>query len=125
MKEKTNSKTYSRLGPIAFVMNGAKLTNGEADQRKGIKVSENPIIERTLRGHKECVTSIAFNPKPSSSIRKQSKNIEQQQIASSSLDGTVMLWNYFNCNKGCFRNKHRGRSSQGCSCGEVRAYRYV
>ncbi|RLN26425.1 hypothetical protein BBJ28_00010591 [Nothophytophthora sp. Chile5] len=44
-------------------------------------VMENPSLERTFRGHKSAVTGVSFHP-----------NV--QQVASSSLDGVVMIWNF-------------------------------
>jgi len=66
-----------------------------------------PAIDRSLRGHKDTITSIAFHPSPSllASTRKQSSTTEQ--LATSSLDGTLNLWNYSNDKK------------------DVRAYRFV
>lgn len=40
-----------------------------------------PCLERTFRGHKNYVTSVAFSP----SLR---------QLASGSADNTIMLWNF-------------------------------
>ncbi|RLM95385.1 hypothetical protein BBI17_006506 [Phytophthora kernoviae] len=42
---------------------------------------ENPSLERTFRGHKSAVTGVNFHP-------------NAQQVASSSLDGVVMVWNF-------------------------------
>jgi len=43
--------------------------------------SKDPTLERTFRGHRDGVTSCAFNP-------------SMQQMASGSKDGCVMLWNF-------------------------------
>ena len=43
--------------------------------------SKDPTLERTFRGHRDGVTSSAFNP-------------NMQQMASGSKDGCVMLWNF-------------------------------
>ena len=40
-----------------------------------------PCLERTFRGHKNYITSVAFSP----SLR---------QLASGSADKTIMLWNF-------------------------------
>ena len=40
-----------------------------------------PSLERTFRGHKSYVTSVAFSP-------------SLKQLASGSGDNTVMLWNF-------------------------------
>ncbi len=54
-----------------------------------------PTIIRTLKGHRDVITSCAFHPRPSELLRrKQPSNPEQVQIASSSQDGGLMLWNY-------------------------------
>lgn len=42
---------------------------------------EDPALERSFRGHKDAVTSLAFN-----------SNLKQ--LVSGSLDGTVMVWNF-------------------------------
>ena len=56
---------------------------------------DDPIIVRTLKGHKDAITSAAFHPCPSDLLRrKQSSNTDLQQIASSSQDGGLILWNY-------------------------------
>lgn len=43
--------------------------------------SEDPTLERSFRGHKDAVTSVAFN-----------SNLKQ--LVSGSLDGAVMVWNF-------------------------------
>ena len=40
-----------------------------------------PEIDRTFRGHRGAVTSVAFNP-------------NQKQVASGGMDGYIMLWNF-------------------------------
>ena len=58
-------------------------------------LSQDPIIDRTLRGHHAAITSVAFHPSPSQlATRKQHPSVEQVQIASASLDGGLTLWNY-------------------------------
>lgn len=42
---------------------------------------DDPVLERHYSGHRGDVTAVAFNP-------------NMQQLASASLDGTVMLWNF-------------------------------
>ena len=42
---------------------------------------EDPTLERSFRGHKDAVTSIAFNH-------------NMKQLISGSLDGCVMVWNF-------------------------------
>jgi centriolar protein POC1 len=42
---------------------------------------QDPVLERTFRGHKDAVTAVAFKP-------------SMTQLASGSLDHTVMLWNF-------------------------------
>lgn len=42
---------------------------------------DDPTLERSFRGHKDAVTSVAFN-----------SNLKQ--LISGSLDGTVMVWNF-------------------------------
>ena len=54
-----------------------------------------PVIERTLRGHRDSITSVAFHPVPSDlAPRKQHPSIQQVQIASAAADGGLILWNY-------------------------------
>jgi WD40 repeat protein len=56
---------------------------------------QNPTIDRSLRGHKDAITSVAFHPCPSElATRKQHPSVEQVQIASASRDGGLTLWNY-------------------------------
>ena len=40
-----------------------------------------PALKRSFKGHKEAITGIAFNP-------------NLKQVVSSSLDGTIMVWNF-------------------------------
>lgn len=40
-----------------------------------------PALERSFRGHKDSVTSVAFNP-------------NMKQLVSGSVDSTVMVWNF-------------------------------
>lgn len=40
-----------------------------------------PALKRSFKGHKDAITAIAFNP-------------NLKQVVSSSLDGTVMVWNF-------------------------------
>ena len=40
-----------------------------------------PQLKRSFKGHKDAITSIAFNP-------------NLKQVISASLDGTVMVWNF-------------------------------
>ena len=40
-----------------------------------------PALERSFRGHKDTVTSVAFNP-------------NMKQLVSGSVDSTVMVWNF-------------------------------
>ena len=42
--------------------------------------SEDPTLVRHFRGHKDTVTAVAFNP-------------TIKQLASSSLDSSIMVWN--------------------------------
>ena len=57
---------------------------------------EDPRIDRSLSGHKDSVTSVAFHPCPSSLGRTQARaSRQQQQIASSAADGCLTLWNFF------------------------------
>lgn len=42
---------------------------------------DDPTLERSFRGHKDAVTSVAFN-----------SNLKQ--LVSGSLDGSVMVWNF-------------------------------
>ena len=42
---------------------------------------EDPTLERSFRGHKDAVTSVAFNA-------------NLKQLVSGSLDGNVMVWNF-------------------------------
>ena len=53
-----------------------------------------PIIERTLKGHKDGITSLAFHPVPSELGRRKQQYSTLVQIASSSQDGGLTLWNY-------------------------------
>jgi WD40 repeat protein len=59
-----------------------------------IILKSEPTRSRTLKGHKDIVTSIDFHPCPSvlGSIRKKRDFL--QQIISSSVDGLVHVWNY-------------------------------
>lgn len=62
--------------------------------KKTSTTSEETALSRSLKGHKDIVTSIDFHPCPSvlGSIRK--KREIPQQIISSSADGLVHVWNY-------------------------------
>jgi WD40 repeat protein len=40
-----------------------------------------PALKRSFKGHKDSITGIAFNP-------------NLKQVVSSSLDGTLMVWNF-------------------------------
>lgn len=51
-------------------MSEASISNGDA-----------PTLERNLKGHRGAITSVQFNP------------INSNHFASSSTDGTLMLWN--------------------------------
>ena len=42
---------------------------------------EDPELIHNFKGHKDTITGLHFNP-------------SQKQVASSSLDGSVMLWNW-------------------------------
>jgi centriolar protein POC1 len=42
---------------------------------------DDPTLERSFRGHKDAVTSVAFNH-------------NMKQLISGSLDGCVMIWNF-------------------------------
>jgi centriolar protein POC1 len=42
---------------------------------------EDPTLERSFRGHRDAVTSVAFNP-------------TMKQLVSGSLDNCVMVWNF-------------------------------
>ena len=44
-------------------------------------MTEDPILERSFRGHKDAVTSVVFNP-------------NMKQLVSGSLDGSIMIWNF-------------------------------
>jgi centriolar protein POC1 len=68
------------------------------------RVLVDPTIDRSLQGHRSPISSVAFHPSPSLLATRKNSNIEQ--IASSSIDGELTLWNF---------------SSEK----EVRAYRYV
>ena len=46
-----------------------------------ISLQEDPVLERSFRGHKGIVTSVSFKP-------------SMTQIASSGEDNTVMVWNF-------------------------------
>lgn len=61
-----------------------------------------PIIDRSLCGHKDAITSVAFHPFPAflaSSTRRRKQTTSMDQIATSSLDGTLNIWNYSNDRK--------------------------
>lgn len=51
--------------------------------------SEDPTLERHFKGHRNVVTALAFNPL-------------LKQLASGSLDSTLMIWN-FNTNERAYR----------------------
>lgn len=40
-----------------------------------------PSLKRSFKGHKDAITGICFNP-------------NLKQVVSSSIDGTVMVWNF-------------------------------
>jgi WD40 repeat protein len=42
---------------------------------------EDPTLERSFRGHRDAITSVAFNP-------------SMKQLVSGSLDNCVMVWNF-------------------------------
>ena len=66
-----------------------------------------PTIDRSLQGHRSPISSVAFHPSPSLlATRKTSKLEDVEQIASSSIDGELTIWNF-------------------SSKKDVRAYRYV
>ena len=68
-----------------------------------------PAIVRTLKGHRSPISSIAFHPCPSLlATRKKNLHVQDiEQIASSSIDGELTVWNF----------SHRDD--------DVRAYRYM
>ncbi|KAJ4439632.1 hypothetical protein ANN_07760 [Periplaneta americana] len=53
--------------------------------------SDDPTLERHFRGHRDSVTALAFNP-------------TMKQLASSSLDSSIMVWNFRQMNR-AFRFK--------------------
>ena len=59
--------------------NTANASNNKGGIING-KVAD-PALERSFKGHKDGVTSVAFNP-------------NLKQTISGSLDGTVMVWNF-------------------------------
>jgi centriolar protein POC1 len=46
-----------------------------------VKQTLDPEVVRTFRGHRDTITSLSFHP-------------ETKQLASGSLDATVMVWNF-------------------------------
>lgn len=44
-------------------------------------MGEDPTLERSFRGHKDAVNSVAFNP-------------NMKQLISGSQDGCLMIWNF-------------------------------
>ena len=54
-----------------------------------------PIIERSLQGHKDSITSISFNP--SSKLRYQKQGPTSEQLASASLEGKLTIWKLNGC----------------------------
>jgi centriolar protein POC1 len=88
---------------------------------------DEPIIEKTLRGHKDAVTSISFNPSSKLSHRKQVP--ANEQLASASLDGTLTLWTWTRCPNDCCNDLKKGlnhSSPKLSSCKEdVRAFRFA
>ena len=71
-----------------------------------------PTTNRVLQGHKKTITSIDFHPQPSllSSSRKLDASLSKQQLASSSLDGQVILWNYNSNEKEARLYRFKGHS---------------
>ena len=60
-----------------------------------MSASPGPVLERTFRGHRNAVTSTSFHP-------------SRQQLASGSVDGTVMIWNFKNTMRAFRYVGHRG-----------------
>jgi len=55
--------------------------NGGAQAPKHFAQVGDPALKRSFKGHKDSITQIAFNP-------------NLKQVVSSSLDGTLMVWNF-------------------------------
>jgi centriolar protein POC1 len=64
---------------------------------------DDPSLERSFRGHKDAVTSVAFN-----------SNLKQ--LVSGSLDSYVMVWNF----KPQLRAYRFAGHKVGCPCGEAK-----
>lgn len=59
-----------------------------------------PTIYCSLCGHKDSVTSVDFHPYPEALVQTKRKHTSStRQVATSSLDGTLNIWNYSNDRK--------------------------
>lgn len=62
-------------------LSGAHTASNPALQAKFTANVGDPALKRSFKGHKDAITGIAFNP-------------NLRQVVSSSLDSTVMVWNF-------------------------------
>ena len=71
----------SQLGQSYTAHNQPSIVGNTSQYPKFFAGYGDPSLKRSFKGHKDAITSIAFN-----------SNLKQ--VVSSSVDGTVMVWNF-------------------------------
>ena len=66
---------------------------------KSEKQTRGPLVTKSLCDHKDTITGVAFHPCPQRLLTTKKQNSSLDQIATSSLDGTLNIWNYSNDRK--------------------------
>ena len=90
--------------------------------------TKEPELERTLKGHRDAISSVSFSPAENSSVllnrhARDSNRRRSSQLASASLDGTVMLWNFFSPDDESNENETTRTTSRSRNTDQVRVYR--
>jgi len=92
--------------------------------------TKEPELERTLKGHRDAISSVSFSPAENSSVllnrhARDSNRRRSSQLASASLDGTVMLWNFFSPDDESNENETTRTTSRSRNTDQVRVYRWA
>ena len=75
------SQLAADMGQVGHIVWTANLVKSNITISNAWVQPEDPTLERSFRGHKDAVTSVAFNH-------------NMKQLISGSLDGCVMVWNF-------------------------------
>lgn len=75
------SQLAAEMGQVRHVLLQRTAVRNSARALYAYVQPEDPTLERSFRGHKDAVTSVAFNH-------------NMKQLISGSLDGCVMVWNF-------------------------------